>query len=132
MDPTESFWEAWERILESRDPDPLEILDLRVEALGLLAPGTGAGAAHRIRRRHEVRVDRVARLVGVMRADRVRHDFALAEPARDVGADHRVAAFDLTPVLAMDEDPITFAANGVVSRMAAIVAPMARYCLAAR
>ena len=26
MDPTESFWEAWERILESRDPDPLEIL----------------------------------------------------------------------------------------------------------
>jgi hypothetical protein len=26
MDPTENFWEAWERILDSRDPDPLEIL----------------------------------------------------------------------------------------------------------
>src|SRR5258706_14372164 len=30
-----------------------------------------------------------------MRADRVRDNLGLAEPARDLGADHRVAAFDL-------------------------------------
>src|SRR6185312_12616393 len=39
-------------------------------------------------------VDRVARLVGVMRADGVGHDLGLAEAARVVGADDRVRAVD--------------------------------------
>src|SRR5262249_32359647 len=75
--------------------DPLEVFEARRVVLLLLAAGARARAAHRVGGGHEVSVQRVGRLVGVVRADGVGDDLGLAEAARVVRADHGVRALDL-------------------------------------